>query len=140
VALHAALDHLANLPLNERGSRLLVIDDLATFGWSAAAPRALGALFAEAQARGIAIWCGASSLAAAPRPLLDTVRELTPTTILATTSDDAFRLTARALRLTATAHEAYQTRQSGEALLVRGEVSTPLRTVPLRLPPYTLRR
>jgi hypothetical protein len=117
-----------------------VIDDLAAFGWSTAAPRALGALFTEAQSRGIAVWCGASSLAAAPRPLLDTVRALAPTTVLAGASDEVLRLTVRALRLATTATDAYHTLQPGEVLLVRDETSTPLRTVPLRLPPYALRR
>ena len=140
VALRAALDHLEALPSEGRHSRVLIIDDLAALGWSSAAPGLLGQLFAVAAARGIATWCAASSLAAAPRPLTETLRALAPTALLLPGGDEATRIGARALALPPAAIEQYQALDAGELLLVRGDTATPLRSVPLRLPPYALRR
>lgn len=140
VALRAALDHLGALPGGDQSARLLIIDDLAALGWSSAAPKILAELFAEAQARGIAVWCAASSLAAAPRPLTEALRALAPTAILLPGGDESTRLTARALDLHPTTIEQYCALGPGEVLLVRGDAATALRTVPLRLPPYASRR
>ena len=140
VALQAALDRVIATPLDPRQPRLLVLDDLAGIIEANAGPALVGELLAEARARGIAIWCAATSLAACPRATLEDLRALDPTAIIFPSTPEALRANARALDLAPGLFDRQTPIVPGEVLLVRAETATPIQIVPLQLPPYALRR
>ncbi|HEY8598341.1 MAG TPA: hypothetical protein VIL85_07910, partial [Thermomicrobiales bacterium] len=107
---------------------------------ASAGPALVGELLAEAQSRGITVWCAATSLAACPRATLDDLRALDPTAIFFPSTPEALRANARALDLAPGLFDRQTPIIPGEALLVRAANATPIQIVPLQLPPYALRR
>ncbi len=140
VALQAALDHLAAPVSGGAGRRIVVLDDLGGLLEARSGPALVDEIVARARHAGIALWSVAESLAACPRPALASLRALDPAAVIFPGRPEAVRATARALGLRPGLCDGRVLPTGGEALVVRGEEATMIATLPLQLPPYTMRR